>query len=164
MTETFTVSCCSVVKSMEKIMAQRCGVSNFVELIHHQQQDISDIFTYCSVVLCAQRVDCRTGFGMHHGGRAWFGVACARRYLTMAGCIANDVAFGNKELPHDASVLAVEMNRRISFVYLTYLCKVGRLIFQCMESDAAAQAARLQYCLCQLLVFHQKRVAQTSPS
>ena len=52
--------------------------------IHHQQQDISDIFTYCSVVLCAQRVDCRTGFGTHHGARAWFGVACARRYMTMA--------------------------------------------------------------------------------
>ena len=46
--------------------------------------DISDIFTYCSVVLCAQRVDCRTGFGTHHGARAWVGVACARRYMAMA--------------------------------------------------------------------------------
>ena len=41
------------------------------------------------------------------------------------------------DLPDDASVLAVDMVSRIFFTDLTYLFRVGRLIFQHMESEAA---------------------------
>ena len=65
-------------------MAQRCGGSNYVEFTTSNKTP--RIYSHIVVLCCVRSVIVVLVLeqATHHGARTWFGVACARRYMTMA--------------------------------------------------------------------------------